>query len=441
MRRTPDRETAEEAAAFVLETAAKKGAAAADVLYIAGAGHSLSLLDGEPERISTGFSVGIGIRTLDSSGRQGVSRVNSLSRGRLEEAVDWSISNCGACEEDPFVGLGPALSQTADDLDLYDSEIAELDTSDRMNFCKRMWECARDEDPRVVSVRSASWGDGVQEMLYASSEGSMAWSKGTTAGCGVSVVLSSGEDMEMGGYGEADRLLSSLSPERTAREAVERSAMVLGGKPLPTGKYDLILDPESSASFIEVVGELFLASNIHKNRSLLMDRLGERVSSASLTLVDDGTLKRGLGSAPFDDEGVPASKTRILAGGVAESWLYNLKYARMDGVRSTGNASRPLSGVPDVGISNLCVEPGKWTRQDLLLQVRRGICVKELLGLHTINPVSGDFSLGIKGARVQNGEVREPVGGMTIAGNILDFLDSLDLLGNDFKFSGNIGSC
>ncbi len=441
MRKTPDRRVAEQAAAFLIDRAVEKGAAAADVLYVSGYGHSLSLLDGEPEDISSGFSTGIGIRALDSCGRQGAARVNSLEKRSLEEAVDWSISNCKASEEDPYVGLVPPSSCPEGDLGLYDPEIANLSCEDRMAFCKRMWECARSADPRVVSVRSTSWGDGVQDVLYASSEGAMMWYRGASAGCGVSVVLSSSEDMEMGGYGEESRLLSSLSPEDVAHEAVERSAMVLGGRPLSTRKYDLLLDPDSSASFVEVVGELFLASNIHKNKSLLKGRLGDKIASSALTIVDDGALKGALGSAPFDGEGVPCSRTAILTRGVVESWLYNLKYARMDGVHSTGNASRSLSGTPDVGCSNLCVAPGKWTPQDLLLQVRSGIYVKELLGLHTVNSVSGDFSLGIKGVRIQDGEVREPVAGMTIAGNFMDFLGSVDLLGNDLKFTGSTGSC
>ncbi|HOO88442.1 MAG TPA: metallopeptidase TldD-related protein, partial [Synergistales bacterium] len=252
---------------------------------------------------------------------------------------------------------------------------------------------------------------------------------------------SSGDEMEMGGYGDESRFLASLQPRATALEAVRRTAMVLGGEPLPTGKYDLLLDPESSASFVEVLGELFLASNIHKNKSFLKGKLGERIASPALTLVDDGTLKGGIGAAPFDGEGIPCSRTCLLSGGVVESWLYNLKYARIDGVASTGNAARSVSGTPDVDCSNLFLLPGKWTPQDLLLQVGSGIMVTELLGLHTMNPVSGDFSLGIKGVRIKDGTLSEPVAGMTVAGNLKDVLRSIDLVGNDFKFFGSIGSC
>lgn len=440
MKNFPERGAAESAASFLIERAVKRGAAA-DVLYTFNSGHSLSLLDGEPEKMSSGFSLGIGLRTLDSAGRQGVAYVNSLDWNLLDEVVEWSFSNCMASEPDAYVALADPIPVSAEDLALSDEAVLNLSVSDRMAFCREMWETARSADPRVVSVRSASWGDGAGEVLYASSTGAMMWYEGASAGCGVSVILSSGDEMEMGGYGDESRVLASLDLQATALEAVRRTAMVLGGEPLPTGRYDLLLDPESSASFVEVLGELFLASNIHKNKSFLKGKLGEKIASTALSLVDDGALKGGIGTTPFDGEGVPCSKTALLSGGVVESWLYNLKYARIDGVASTGNAARSVSGTPDVDCSNLSLLPGMWTQQDLMLQIGSGILVTELLGLHTINPVSGDFSLGIKGVRIKDGTLSEPVAGMTVAGNIKDVLHAIDLVGNDFKYFGSIGSC
>jgi PmbA protein len=310
-----------------------------------------------------------------------------------------------------------------------------------MAGCRVMWEIARAADPRVVSVRSASWGEGSGEYHYRSSEGVSGWYSGTSAGCGVSVILSGGDVMEMGGYGDDSRFLSGLDPRKAAAEAVRRTALVLAGKSLPTGRYDLVLDGEAAASLVDVLGELFLASNIHKNKSFLRDKLGEKVASPALSLVDDGLLVRGMGSSPFDGEGVSCTTTRLLSDGVVTAWLYNLKYALLDGVASTGNAGRSISGTPDVDCSNLLLLPGQWTPEDLLLQVGSGIYVTEFLGLHTINPVSGEFSLGIKGASISGGALGGAVSGMTIAGNLKDILNTIDLIGNDFRFYGSTGAC
>ncbi|MDD4021754.1 MAG: TldD/PmbA family protein [Synergistaceae bacterium] len=441
MRNAPAREMVEEASDFLIRRAIKKGAASADVLYSFGCGNSLSLRDGFPEKNTSGTSLGVGLRTVDREGRQGIAHVNSLDAPHLEEIVEWSLTNCTFAEPDPFIRLSEEPLEEMPSLELEERRITELTHDERMAACTEMWETARDADPRAISVRSASWGDGWGETHYRSSTGISGWYSGASAGCAASVILQEGEIMEMGGAGDDSRSISALSPSEVSLQAVKRAALVIGGSPLPTGRYDLVIDGESAASLVDVIGELFLASNIHKNRSFLKGMLGKQVSSPALTLVDDGILKKGLASAPFDGEGVRCGTTRILSDGVAVSWLYNMKYALMDGVPSTGNASRSISGTPDVGCSNLSLRPGRWSREDLFIQAENGIYVTELLGLHTINPVSGEFSIGIKGARISGGATGGAVSGMTIAGNMKDFMMNIDLIGNDFKYYGSTGAC
>ena len=442
MKEAPSREAVEEASRFLISRALQKGAAGADAVYRFARRSSLSLRDGEPEKNSSGISLGIGLRTLDRWGRQGAAQVNSLDRTFLEDLTEWSLNNCASSEPDPYLILGADCPFPDGDLELFDPEVEEVTPEFRMEKCREMWETARQGDPRVVSVRSAAWGEGSGEYHYRSSEGQSLWYEATGAGCGVSVAMAGeGDIMEMGGYGDDSRFVSELDPRQAAEEAVRRTALVLGGKPLPTGRYDLVLDGEAAASLIDVIGELFLASSVHKNRSFLKGRLGEQVASAALTLVDDGLLKRGLGTSPFDGEGVPRSCTRLLSSGVAEGWLYNLKYALTDGVKSTGNGSRALSGTPDVGCTNLIMEPGEGTLKDLFIRVGSGIYVTELMGFHTLNPVSGEFSLGIKGTSVSGGAPGGAVSGMTIAGNLKDAMMNIDLVGNDFRFYGSTGAC
>ncbi|MEA4880049.1 MAG: TldD/PmbA family protein [Synergistaceae bacterium] len=431
---------AEDAASFLLRRAKEKGAAGADVLYTFRSGQSLALCDGKPEKDSSGTSIAVGLRTIDREGRQGVAHSNSLDREFLENIVEWSLQNCSSSEADPHIFLADGPLADLPDLDLTDSSLSGITGEQRMAWCKEMDEVARASDPRVLSVRSASWSDGGGEVLYASTSGVSGWYGGTSGACGLAVIMQDGEAMEMGGYGEESRSLAGLSPARTAREAVRRTALILGGEPLDTGRYDLLLDGEAASSLIDVLGELFLASAIHKNTSLLKGKMGKKVASSSMTLTDDGLLRRGLGSAPFDGEGVPCRTTRILSDGVVEGWLYNLKYASLYGTASTGNADRSASSVPDVACSNLSLSPGPWSREDMLLQIAKGLYVTEFLGLHTINPVSGDYSVGIKGASIEGGEIGVPFSGMTIAGNLKDFLFSVDLVGKDFAFYGSTGA-
>ena len=174
---------------------------------------------------------------------------------------------------------------------------------------------------------------------------------------------------------------------------------------------------------------------------MLAGRLGTSVASSAFSLVDDGTLPGRMGTSPFDAEGVPTRRTVLVDKGVACSYLYNLQYAQKDGVASTGNASRGMSSLPDVGTSNLILEAGISSQGALIESVQSGFLVTELMGLHTLDPVSGDFSLGAKGIEIKKGVLSRPVSGVTIAGNLLELLNKVVAVGNDFEFFGSTGAC
>jgi PmbA protein len=364
---------------------------------------------------------------------------NRFDRGSLEDLIAWSDSNCRAAEPEEGIGLYEGRAGSVP-LELEDPAVFELRPEDRVSRCLAMTEAARSADDRVASVRSAVWHDGWGELFYASTTGSAAWDRGTSAGCGLSVVLRDGEAIEMGGFGDEGRRLANLDPEAIALEAVQRTALVLGGTPLKTDRYDLLLDPAVAAALLDEVGELFCASNVHRGRSLMAGRLGAVVASSLLTLEDDGRLPGRVGTSPFDGEGVPTGRTSLIVGGQAQAYLYNLQYARKDKVPPTGNACRGLSSIPDVATTNLICSPGDVSGEGLREKIRRGFYVTELMGLHTIDTTSGDFSLGAKGARIDRGELAGPVAGVTIAGNLLDLLRSLSAVGSDLRFFQDVAA-
>jgi PmbA protein len=254
------------------------------------------------------------------------------------------------------------------------------------------------------------------------------------------VVLRDGESYEMGSYGLAGRFTGDLDAANIARSAVDRTLRILGGKPLPTGKYTLFLEPEVTVSIVEEIGEMFCASEVRKGRSLMEGRLGQSVAGRAVTLVDDARLPRGLGSSPFDREGVPTGRTVLIDSGVANAYMYNLQYAAKDGTNSTGNAGGGLSALPDVAPSNLILKPGGDSPEDMMKNIGRGFLVTELMGLHTINCVSGEFSLGAKGVFIENGSPCGAVAGVTIADNLISFLKKITSVGNDLVFFGSAGA-
>ena len=438
-----DRDEIESASSRLLSFAGSKAdLLGADVLFSRGETFSLSLLDGSPEENTCGVTGGISLRCVAKDGRQGLSFSNMTDGVSLRDLMEWSYANCAASEPDEGVSLrkGPVPFDEAP-LELFDESLSGAANGKfRMKICETMNEIAGSRDPRVVSVRSSEWSHGLGVSFYASTEGISFWRQGTNASCGVSVVMRDGDAFEIGAYGRVERFMSDLDAPGTARAAVDRTLRVLGGRPVPTGRYTLVLEPEVTASLIDEIGDMFRASEVHKGRSLMAGRLGSEVAAKSVTLVDDARIPRKLGTSAVDAEGVPTGRTVLIDGGLANAYMYNLQYAAKDGVKSTGNASRGFAGLPDVGTSNLILRPGTEPPESLIKNVRRGVFVTELMGLHTINSVTGDFSLGAKGVYVENGEPRGAVAGITIADNLMDFLKKIVSVGNDLTFFGSTGA-
>ncbi len=430
------REEIEALASHALGAALRGGAAAADVLYSEGRANSLSLKDGEIEESLCGSSAGLGIRAILSDGRQGIAYGNRLDAASVDALIEWSIHNARASEPEEGVSLyeGPLVS--CPELEAEDEKIFAITPRRRMEYCARMTETAKAADSRIISVRSAEWRDGWGASFFATTKGLAGWEHGSSASCGVAVLAGSGASTEMGGYGMEALRLAELDPEKCALTAARQTVAALGGTQLKTGVYTVVIEPEAAIPLVETIGSLFCSSDVHRGRSLMKGRLGCAVASACVNLTDDGRIPWKAGSSSWDSEGVPTTRTELIKGGVASSFLYNLQYAAKDSVKSTGNCSRGLSSLPDVGTTNLILEPGAESPASLVSRVKKGMRVTEFMGLHTIDPVSGDFSIGAKGHSIINGEIAAPVSGVTIASNLLEFMKNIAAVGDDLTFFG-----
>lgn len=427
-------------AAHALDLAAKSGAWGADLLYSEGSGSGLTLKDGETEECASGSSAGIGIRTIMSDGRQGIAYGSRLDKASVDSLVEWSLHNALASEPEEGITLYEGPLVRCRELDAEDRRIREITAADRMKYCLEMTREARSLDSRIVSVRSASWRDGWGASFFATTKGLCGWEEGSSANCGVMVLAQSGEFTEMGGYGMEALRLDELDIIKSARTAVEQTVASLGGRQLATGSYTIMIEPETAASLVDVIGGLFCASDVHRGRSMMKGRLGELVASPCVNLTDDGRIPWKPGSSSWDSEGVPTGRTELIKNGEANAFLYNLQYAIKDGVSSTGNCSRGMSSLPDVGTTNLVFAAGTESPDALRARITNGMYVTEFMGLHTIDPISGDFSIGAKGHRIENGEITTPVSGVTMASNLLEFMRNISAAASDLKYSGSVAA-
>ena len=202
------------------------------------------------------------------------------------------------------------------------------------------------------------------------------------------------------------------------------------------------LDIRDRQAVRDLVGDIFQAVSgeaIFRKSSFLVGQLGERVASKRLTLIDDGTIARGLGSRPFDAEGLPTRRTTVISEGVLESYLLNTYTGRKLGLRSTGNAGRGLVGAPSVDAGNLYIAPGPHSPDEIIGSVSQGLFITELIGFG-VNIVTGDYSRSASGIWIENGQLTFPVQGVTIAGNLKEMLNSVEMVGNDLDFRGSVVS-
>jgi PmbA protein len=217
---------------------------------------------------------------------------------------------------------------------------------------------------------------------------------------------------------------AGLDPAAIGREGAERAVAMIGaGKP-SSRSCPVVFDPTVAASFIGLIGGALGANAVQRGRSPFAERLGEEVASEALVLHDDGLNADGLGSAPFDGEGVPRRRTVLIEGDRLQAFLYDTYTARRAGSASTGSAGRSgYRSLPAVSTSNLTVAPGSLSFEQLLGEAGDGVYVTDVAGLHSgVNPVTGVFSVGASGRTIAGGELAEPVREFTIAGDLVSML-------------------
>jgi PmbA protein len=185
----------------------------------------------------------------------------------------------------------------------------------------------------------------------------------------------------------------------------------------------------------------FFGENVYKGKSLLKGKINEAVASPRIQLVDDGLYPRGMGSAPFDDEGTPQARTILVKDGVLVSYLFDEYWSKKAGSEPTGNSFRShIASPPTTSVSNLFIDTGASSPEQLLGDMDSGLFITEVMGAHTIDPVSGEFSLGASGIWIREGKTVFPLKGVTISGTIYELFSAVEELGDDLRFLGRIGA-
>jgi PmbA protein len=431
----------EQIASRAVARALELGATDAECTLAEGEEFSAGVRMREVESLKQAGSRGAGIRVL--VGRNtGSSRTSDLTEKGIEEMVRSALDLAQVTTEDPYAGLPDAadLGAIVTDLKLYDETIEGMDTDWKIAQARIAEETALSADPRISNSEGASFDSYLGARAFANSRGFTGSYRTTSCGLSVVPVAKSNGHMERDYWHTASRRASGIeSAEEVGRRAAARTLRRLDARKATTQKAPVIFEPRTARSLLGDISDAVNGGAIYKHSSFLTGKLGEKVASEALTVIDDSTMPGLFGSTPFDDEGVTTRRTVVIEKGVLKSYLLNTYFARKLGLKTTGNASRGLSGNAGIGAGNFYIEAGVITEEAMIAQVRQGLYVTELIGA-TANNVTGDYSSGAAGVWIENGELTYAVSEITIAGNLKQMLMDLTQTASNLEFRGSVAS-
>ncbi len=428
-----------------LDTALHLGAADAEALLIRDTTFEVEVSRGQVETLAVAESIGIGARVLTHDHRMGFAYAALPSLATCGERLAWLMDAAwqNACinAPDPHNVLpdGSVVSES----DWSQDRFANISAQDKVSFCRNLEAKTLAADTRVEHVDSASYGDSRLEYIIANTRGVFRRHQTASGSCSVvAAAASPGADSEMGWEFDVAPRFDALRLDWVAERAATRAVQALGAKPCATRTMPVVLDNAVAASFVGVIGPALMASNVLKGKSLFADRIGDGIASEHVTLIDRNDLESGLQRFPFDSEGVSAQETILVSRGSLKGFLHNAYTAHRMGAAHTANASRGggFRSAPEVGPSNAYLSPGSHTQDGLCVLAGDGLFVTDAMGVHTADPVSGDFSFGASGLMIEHGRRAWPVRGVTIAGNVKDVLAAIAAVGNDLRFFGAYGA-
>jgi PmbA protein len=422
----------------LVEKAQKFGSDATEVYLRTSRNLSIQVRDFEVETIEEAASVGIGFRVM-AGGRLGFSHCNDLSVIALEDAIKRAITFAKVTTPDEFNVL-PDKTSLAQIEGLYDPTIISIPMDKKIQM-------AIDLERSAVSVSGislssgASYREGDGEVFIANSNGLSGSYKTSSCSIGVGVVAEKGDQKNTGRESCTRRFFSDLLPiEEIAAEAARKALELIDPVMISTQRASVIFDSNAAFSLLGGIISAITGDRVQQGASFLMNSLDQSFASSLLTITDNGLLPKGLGSAPFDGEGVATQKRVLVDKGVLKGFLHNSYTAKRAGVGSTGNASRRgFTSLPGIGTHNLYVEAGQYSPEEIIGATRRGLLVKEVTG-YGINPVNGNFSGGASGLWIENGEIKHPVKGVTIAGSASEVLGAIDMMANNLDLNRSMAS-
>ncbi len=431
-----------------VNAAKKAGADAAEAFITDTQSLQINVSNRQVETVNAVREAGIGLRLLKDQ-KLAFGSTNELSRSAVKSLVEDLVKKVPFHSPDEFNVItgeetraleGPWSAE--EDLITYDPQIADIPVKEKIKKAIQLEESALGFSPKVTGSMMTIYQDATNYTYIVNSNGISGWFPGSVCAGVTMVSAGEGDDHQSGSFNKACARYSDFSPEEIGRKAGENAVKMLGAKPIASTEIPMIVSPEMGTQLFSFIAGMLSADDVQKGRSLFAGKLGTQVAAGLFNLVDDGRLKGGLSTSPVDGEGVPTQTTSLMANGVLKNYLFDSYAAKKGKTKSTGNRSRGSYGSPGgIGPTNLYLQPGNVSPGEIMGGIDRGFYLTEVIGLFAgINSVSGDFSIPAAGFMIEKGKQTFPVRGISIGGNLFEFLKSVDKIGNDLTWFQSLGS-
>jgi PmbA protein len=430
----------ENAARRSVEAAVEAGASDADAWAEESTSRTVRVYDGSVESLSDAGGRGVGVRAF-SDGRSGYAYGTDLSDAGVVALARAALAAADVADPDEHAGLPDEFGE-AEVSGLYSEELAAWNTERKVELALEIERAARAREG-VTQVENAVYSDAEGTVAVANSRGFASGYSATQAWAYASAFAGEGADLMTGLGVGLGRDPAALDARAIGEEAAERAVSLVGARQPESRRCPVVLDAFVAASFVGFIGGMLSAEAVQRGRSLFAGREGDEIANPAFALADDGTHPEGPGSAPFDGEGSPSRRTPLVEGGRLLTFLFDVRTAGKAGRQTTGNASRSsYRSPPGVGTTNLLLEPGQGSLDELVAGTGEGLYVTDVAGLHSgVNPVSGTFSVGASGRLIEGGELGRPVRELTIASDLVSMLQAVRAVGSEARwvpFGGSV---
>lgn len=394
--------------------------------------------EGRPKDVLYSDAGGMSVRVIDG-GRQGFASANERSPERAKALFDQALSTSALLPPEKSRRL--AAPGKAAPLRLpFEKGLFRKPVTSLQGALKKLERQTLSADPRIKKVLALSFHESEGGHAVINSRGVAVEDHSTGVSFSLEMMGEAGGETHAAWDWSEAPTWSRLDVDRPLRGARERLLGAFGAQLLPSGVMPVLFEPRTGADILELLAAALSGEAVQKGKSFLKGRVGRPVASAAVTLVDDGRLPAAPGSTRFDDEGVPTRRSVLVSKGVLKGFYYDTASAAKAGVKSTGNAGRPgHTGAPAPDTNNFFLLPGRETAARLYARTPKAFVVQELLGMHTADPVSGDFSVGASGYLWEGGRAVRAVKGVTLAGTLTDLLKKVDSVAADLFWRGSTG--